>query len=218
MSSRRLGNLRAGILGISPKHRIDANKQRPLPPGFIGAARMIIFQQICMVDSGFRNGTLVEILPCQRGIMHDLYTGYLSRELPLAKVGVLASSLAARPGNNSVRPANRPSRAPPRRESPSAFARRHGRRSVNGIAGANEGFEQAHQWPVSRVLRKVLQGPQLADCRSSSESPERPLYSGQQPSTSERPELIVEPPLIAGDRAAVPDRGRVKTPLVCTRK
>ena len=44
-----------------------------------------------------------------------------------------------------------------------------------------------------RSLRRVL-----ADCRSSIESPERPLNSGQQPSTNERPESIVEPPLIAG--------------------
>jgi hypothetical protein len=43
------------------------------------------------------------------------------------------------------------------------------------------------------------------DCSSSSDSTERPLIDAQLPSTCERPVYIVDPSLITGDRAAVPE-------------
>ena len=45
----------------------------------------------------------------------------------------------------------------------------------------------------------------MADCRSSSDSTERPLDQAQQPSRLERPVWIVERPLSAGERSTVDD-------------
>ena len=47
--------------------------------------------------------------------------------------------------------------------------------------------------------------PVWVDCSSSSDSTERPLIDAQLPSTCERPEYVVDPSVITGNRAAVPD-------------
>jgi len=52
---------------------------------------------------------------------------------------------------------------------------------------------------------------QLAGQRRRPRQRERPLHHSSLPSAPKRPVPTMDPPLIAGEGAAVPDRGRVET-------
>lgn len=93
------------------------------------------------------------------------------------------------------------------------FLQRHmGKRAIRSLGAAIAQLQRIPRTALLVIQRfprtsasAVRDRPEWVDCSSSSNSTERPLMDAQLPFTCERPVYIVDPSLITGDRAAVPD-------------